>query len=255
MAAGGSGKRSPEPVPEDPPRVLVVDADRAYREAAAECALRAGCEAGMVATVDEAVQRLAGGAFRLVVWGPCGNQERLAHELARLHAAARCPLILLDAGFRRAREAYDAGASQVQPKPFVPGALVGAIGAALRSASAPSLLDAAPRIDVRGAVFDFQARVIRKGDLRVRFSRADWALVACLLTSPNRWIELAVLEVEAGRDGAAGGDGTRTADVRGRLRRLRRRLDRASLPCRLESDGDRAYRLVFEALSPERGGF
>jgi len=77
--------------------------------------------------------------------------------LAELRLLTESPLVLIAEGFETARSDLESGADQRLPKPFIPGALVGAIHAALRK-STSAFLPPSSHVETHGMVLDGDQR-------------------------------------------------------------------------------------------------
>lgn len=222
---------------------LVIEADPAYSAVMETCAHLAGCRTEAVPSPEQALDRLRR-RFDLILWG-VGYRESDSERiriLTQLREATHTPvpIIMLDDHFEPAQVSYESGADHVLPKPFVPGALVGAIKSALRKA--PSLMmQLASRVEIRGMVLDAERRVLEFGDRRASFTGLEWELLAVFLTHPNRFLTAAdifQLSWSAGRH--------REDQLRGYVHRLRQKLDPLALPCALISQQGRGYCLRIE---------
>src|ERR1700686_398854 len=113
------------------PRILVVDANAGHRAVISHVVELAGGEFGRVGEFEGAKRQLdRPRKFDLVILGMSADSRVTPKQLGELRASARSPFILLDESSDDAGatlETYEAGASQVLPKPFVPDSLVGAI--------------------------------------------------------------------------------------------------------------------------------
>jgi DNA-binding response OmpR family regulator len=110
--------------------------------------------------------------------------------LGELRAAARAPFILLDESSDDAGqtlESFEAGASQVLPKPFVPDALIGAIKSELRGPDVDSVVSIATRIELGGLIFDATQRTIKGPQGNVSLTKREWQLLSFFLTNPNQF--------------------------------------------------------------------
>jgi DNA-binding response OmpR family regulator len=179
--------------------------------------------------------------FDLIVWGvEVDSAARRPDVIAELRLRTDAPLVLVDAGSGTAQLDLEAGADQWLAKPFVPGALVGSIRAALRKTSSAQLPLRA-RLEVRGMTLDGEARTLSLGSRQSDFTRQEWELLAILLAHPNRYLparDILRLGWQAGEHGAA--------QVRIYVRRLRVKLEPMQLPCRLLSKHGSGYCLSFE---------
>jgi ketosteroid isomerase-like protein/CheY-like chemotaxis protein len=113
-------------------RALLIEADDAYRAAMAECLRLGGCSLDQVASLDSAFRALESKNFDLVVWGGVNLD---AKALAELRSRVDVPLLLVDGGNATPELAVAVRAAHWLPKPFVPGALVDAVRAALQSSA------------------------------------------------------------------------------------------------------------------------
>jgi Response regulators consisting of a CheY-like receiver domain and a winged-helix DNA-binding domain len=131
------------------PRILVVEANAGYRSVISHVVELAGGQFESVAEFDAARRQLdRPRKFDLVILGMSANSRVTPKQLADLRASARSPFILLDESSDDAGatlETYEAGASQVLPKPFVPDALIGAIKSELRGPDVASVVSIAPK--------------------------------------------------------------------------------------------------------------
>src|SRR6202011_5112353 len=116
----------------------------------------AGGEFESVGEFDAAKRQLERSTkFDLVILGMSADSRVTPKQLGDLRAAARSPFILLDESSGEAGETletFEAGASQVLPKPFVPDALIGAIKSELRGPDVDSVVAIATKIEVGGLV-------------------------------------------------------------------------------------------------------
>ena len=104
-------------------------------------------------------------------------------QLSELRTAAGSPFILLDESSGDAAETlehYEAGASQVLPKPFVPDALIGAIKAELRGPDIGSVVSIATKIEMGGLVFDATHRTVKSAEVTVSVTKREWQLAVFL---------------------------------------------------------------------------
>ena len=112
------------------PRILVVEANPGYRSVISHVVELAGGEFESVAEFEAAHRQLERSTrFDLVILGMSAESRVSPKQLGELRTAAGSPFILLDESSGDAGETlerYEAGASQVLPKPFVPDALIGA---------------------------------------------------------------------------------------------------------------------------------
>jgi DNA-binding response OmpR family regulator len=195
----------------------------------------------MVADPTAGLAELERRSFDLVVWGVANAQSRrLVEVLGELRLRSQAPLIVLDDGIDVAQLALEAGADQWLPKPFVPGALVGAIRAALRKL-ASATVRVASKLEVRGMVLDGGRRALAFGGSEVSFTRQEWDLFMILASHPNRFLgaqEILRLGWRAGEHAAE--------QLRTYVHRLRAKIEPLSLPCRLVSEHGQGYCLMFD---------
>ena len=115
---------------------LLIEADEAYRAVIAACILHAGCQTESVTDMDAALTMLADHDFDLLVWGVSAGEAFGRLEVLReLQVRSSARLILLGHSSDSAPLDLEAGASLWLQKPFVPGALVGAVRSTLRKAA------------------------------------------------------------------------------------------------------------------------
>ena len=220
--------------------VLIVESDKAYQAVIGTCVQLAGCRAEPVPDVKAAFQKLESQSFDVLIWGVAPEENRRIDTLSRLRAATDAQVVLLAGPLEPAQPAYEAGADQVLPKPFIPGALVGAVKAALRRS--PSLmLHLASRVEVKGMTFDAGERTLRFGAMEVLFTIQEWDLLAVFLSNPNRFLSAR----EIIRLGWRAGD-HQVEQIRTYVRRLRHKLEPLGIPCRLVSQHSRGYCLIVE---------
>jgi len=200
----------------------------------------AGCDVQHVGNVDLAVPVLVRNRFDLVVWGvPIPDPERRHWSISELRLRTDAPLVLVAAGFDTAQEDLEAGADQRLPKPFVPGALVGAVRSALRK-SVPPVVPVASAMEIRGMALDGNTRTVTYKGAAASFTRQEWDLVSILVDHPNRYLtahQILHLGWHAGEYGPQ--------EVRIYMRRVRRKLEPLELPCSLLSKHGHGYSLTF----------
>ena len=221
-----------------PARALVIEANPEYRAVIGCCADLAGIQVEAVATVSVALRRLDESEYDLVVWGVPPGDPRREPVVAQLHEETTAPLVLLDEAHEESRAAYEAGADQILPKPFVPGQLVGAIRAALRGPGPTSVVPLATRIEIAGTVIDSETRTITRGDRSATFSRRDWELLTFLLGNPGQWFAAEELVRLAWRTSRGSAE-----QLRSYVMRLRRKLETLDPPFAITSQQGRGYRL------------
>jgi DNA-binding NarL/FixJ family response regulator len=164
MAAQSSGR---------PLNALVVESDPDY--AVSVRAIAGAASLGVTVTPEpkEGLRLLASERFDLVVLA-VREQDDVAALVGEIHDTSPSGVVILDEALGIAREAYDSGADQVLPKPFVPGHLAGAIRAALRTRGPESIVAVASTIRVGDVEFNSDRREVRWDDhFRNRFFTAQ----------------------------------------------------------------------------------
>lgn len=220
--------------------VLIVDADEAYRAVIETCVRLAGCRAEAVNDPALALARLDGESFDLLIWGSGPEEDRPSETVALFRTRTNAQVILLADHFEAAQPAYDAGAGQVLPKPFIPSALVGALKAALRRS--PSLMmHLASRVEIKGMTFDGAERSLQFNGAHVSFTTQEWDLLAIFLSNPNRFLTAHDIIRLGWRAGAHEVEQLRTY-----VRRLRQKLEPLRIPFRLVSQHNRGYCLIVD---------
>jgi DNA-binding response OmpR family regulator len=230
------------------PRVLVVDANAGYRSVISHVVELAGGEFESVAEFEAARRQLERSTkFDLVILGMSAESRVSPKQLGELRAEARCPFILLDESSDDAGatlETYEAGASQVLPKPFVPDALIGAIRSELRGPDPSSVVSIATKIEMGGLVFDTKQRTIRSAEATVLLTKREWQLLAFFLTNPN--------QLFAAEDVAlpAWGPDASIEQFRTYVTRLRKKLSPFDGVCEVVNEKGRGYKLVLQQPKP-----
>jgi len=226
------------------PKVLVIESDPDYRAVIFRCIELAGGTPDMVPQLNQAVRRLESASYDLIVWGVAAGEPDKAGTIQKLHQSGKVPLILLDESYEEARQTFEAGADQVLPKPFVPGALVGGVKAGLRGSGPTSVVPLATRIDVKGIIFDSGARTVSFSKQTAGLTRREWDLLAFMLGNPGQYHTADDLLVNAW------GTTRHSAEqIRSYVARLRRKLTPLALPMELMSQQGRGYCLVFDGAS------
>src|ERR1700694_925540 len=173
------------------PRILVVEANAGYRSVISHVVELAGGEFESVAEFDSAKRQLEKSTrFDLVILGMSAESRVTPRFLGELRVAARAPFILLDESSGDAGntlESFEAGASQVLPKPFVPDALIGAIKSELRGPDVDSVVAIATKIEVGGLVFDAKQRTVKNAEATVSVTKREWQLLSFFLSKPNQF--------------------------------------------------------------------
>lgn len=148
----------------------------------------AGCQVDWVPTPAAAFRALARRAVDLVVWGvPTGPADGRANIIAELRRHTEVSLLAVDGGLEMAQLDLEAGADAWLPKPFVPGALVGSVRAALRRTT-PPLFDITAQIEIYGMVFDGATRRLTFAGRTARFTPLEWTMLHILVSNPNRFL-------------------------------------------------------------------
>jgi DNA-binding response OmpR family regulator len=213
--------------PADRFRALVIEKDPDYRSVIAHVVDIAGGQSETVVDLKHGLRQLASQSFDLVVFGVTSGQPPELEPLAELRARAQAPVLLLIESYDEARTQYEAGADQILPKPFVPGALVGAIKAQLRGPSPTSILPMASRIEIGGVVFDSETRTVLTNGHKAVLTGREWQLLAFFLANANRYYEASeILSQTWGQE--LSGEQFRTY-----ITRIRKKLGPLSLPMRI----------------------
>ena len=204
----------------------------------------AGGEFESVAEFDAAKRQLERSTrFDLVILGMSASSRVTPKQLGELRAEARCPFILLDESSDDAGatlENYEAGASQVLPKPFVPDALIGAIRSELRGPDPASVVSIATKIELGGLVFDAKLRTVKGRDGAVSLTKREWQLLSFFLTNPNQFF--AAEEVAL----PAWGPEASIEQFRTYVTRLRQKLSPFKGVCEVVNEKGKGYRLVLQ---------
>src|SRR5215831_11072548 len=137
---------------------LLIESDEPYRAAISASLRLAGCRVDHAASAEMALPALERRSYDLVVWGVSnGDSCRRCEMISEVRLRTEVPLVLIDGGSDAAQLDLESGADQWLPKPFVPGALIGAVRAALRKAASP-VVGVATRMEMRGMVLDGKTR-------------------------------------------------------------------------------------------------
>ena len=226
------------------PRVLVVEANAGYRSVISHVVEMAGGEFESVAEFDSAKRQLEKSTrFDLVILGMSSDSRVDPKVLGELRATARAPFILLDESSDEAGttlESFEAGASQVLPKPFVPDALIGAIRSELRGPDVDSVVSIATRIELGGLMFDAKQRTITGPEATVYLTKREWQLLSFFLTNPNQFF--------AAEDVAlpAWGPEASIEQFRTYVTRLRQKLLPYKGVCEVVNEKGKGYRLLLQ---------
>jgi DNA-binding response OmpR family regulator len=233
------------------PRILVVDANAGYRSVISHVVELAGGEFESVADFDAARRLLERSTrFDLVLLGMSAESRVNPKQLSELRTAAGSPFILLDESSGDAAdtlEHYEAGASQVLPKPFVPDALIGAIKAELRVPDIGSVVSIATKIEMGGLVFDATHRTVKSAEVTVAVTKREWQLLSFFLANPN--------QLFAAEDVAlpAWGPDSSIEQFRTYVTRLRQKLAPFKNVCELVNEKGKGYRLTLHQPKPPSG--
>jgi DNA-binding response OmpR family regulator len=200
-------------------RALVVERDPDYSLAIQAVVMGNGCRVDVVEDIDDGLRELQRNRYNIVVLGASADDD-VVSAAQRIHEIGPIGLVILDDRLADARNAYEAGADQLLPKPFVPGQLAGALRAALRSRGPDSIVAVARSIRVDNVVFDAERRELRFDDgEKVRFSGREWELLSVLISKSNQYFTAEEL-----RDEAWGEPSLSLDQVRGYVRRIRAKL-------------------------------
>jgi DNA-binding response OmpR family regulator len=232
------------------PRILVVDANAGYRSVISHVVELAGGEFESVAEFEAARRQLERSTkFDLVILGMSAESRVTPKQLGELRAEARSPFILLDESSADAGatlETYEAGASQVLPKPFVPDALIGAIRSELRGPDPASVVSIATKIEMAGLVFDVKQRTVRSDGATASLTKREWQLLSFFLANPN--------QLFAAEDVAlpAWGPDASIEQFRTYVTRLRKKLSPFDGVCEVVNEKGKGYRLVLQQPKPSK---
>jgi len=226
------------------PRILVVDANAGYRSVISDVVALAGGEFESVAEFDAAKRQLETSTkFDLVILGMSAVSRVTPKQLGELRAEAQCPFILLDESFEDAGttlETYEAGASLVLPKPFVPDALIGAIRSELRAPDPASVVSIATKIEMAGLVFDATQRTVRGNGADVSLTKREWQLLSFFLTNPNQLFAAEDIALPAWGPDAS------IEQFRTYVARLRKKLTPFGGVCEVVNEKGKGYRLLLQ---------
>jgi DNA-binding response OmpR family regulator len=229
------------------PRILVVDANAGYRSVISHVVELAGAEFESVAEFDAARRQLERPRkFDLVILGMSADSRVTAKQLGELRATAKSPFILLDESSDAAGETletFEAGASQVLPKPFVPDALIGAIKSVLRGPDLASVVSIATKIELGGLVFDAKQRTVRSVEATASLTKREWQLLSFLLANPNQFFTAEEVTLPAWGPEAS------IEQFRTYVTRLRQKLSPFRGVCEVVNEKGKGYRLVL--LQPQ----
>jgi DNA-binding response OmpR family regulator len=237
-----SKTKSRSRLPAKLPRVLVVEANAGYRSVISHVVELAGGEFESVADLDAVRRQLERPTkFDLVILGMSADSRVTPKQLGELRGAAQSPFILLDESSDDAGvtlETYEAGASQVLPKPFVPDALIGAIKSELRGPDLASVVSIATKIEFGGLVFDATQRTVKSAEATASLTKREWQLLSFFLANPNQFF--AAEEVAL----TAWGPEASIEQFRTYVTRLRHKLSPFEGVCKVVNEKGKGYRLV-----------
>jgi DNA-binding response OmpR family regulator len=232
------------------PRILVVEANAGYRSVISHVVELAGGEFESVSEFDSAKRELERpGKFDIVILGMSAGSRVRPKQLSELRDAAKAPFILLDessADAGETLETYEAGASVVLPKPFVPDALIGAIKAELRGPDLVSVVAIATKIELGGLVFDARERTVRSADTKVSLTKREWQLLSFFLTNPNQFFSAEEVVLPAWGSDAS------VEQFRTYVTRLRQKLLPYKGVCEVVNEKGKGYRLVLRQPAPPK---
>jgi len=103
------------------------------------------------------------------------------------------------------------------------------------------MMHMATRVEIRGMTFDGERQTLQFDGQQVSFTDQEWALLAVLLSHPNRFLsarEIIRMGWRAGEHEAE--------QLRVYVRRLRLKLDPLDIACRLVSQHNRGYCLIVD---------
>jgi DNA-binding response OmpR family regulator len=230
------------------PRILVVEANAGYRSVISHVVELAGGEFESVAEFDAARRQLdRARKFDLVIVGMSAESRVKPKQLGDLRAMARCPFIVLDESSSDAGvtlEMYEAGASQVLPKPFMPDALIGAIKSELRGPDIASVISIATKIEFGGLVFDARQRTVKSDDTDVSLTKREWQLLSFFLANPSQFFAAEDVAL------AAWGPEASLEQFRTYITRLRKKLSSFEGVCEVVNEKGKGYRLVLQHSTP-----
>ncbi|MHB8588795.1 MAG: response regulator transcription factor [Candidatus Dormibacteraceae bacterium] len=224
------------------PRILVVEANAGYRSVISHVVELAGGEFESVAEFEAGRRQLERSTrFDLVILGMSAESRVTPKQLGELRTAAKSPFILLDESSDAAGEmlqTYEAGASQVLPKPFVPDALIGAIKSELRGPDVGSVVSIATKIELGGLVFDARQRTVKNADASVSLTKREWQLLSFFLANPNQLFAAEDVAIPAWGPDAS------IEQFRTYVTRLRHKLGPFNGACELINEKGKGYRLA-----------
>lgn len=226
------------------PRILVVDANPAYRSVISHLVTMAGGQSESVAELVHARRHVDGGKrFDMIIVGTSDDSPITPEEVGKLVSVALAPVIVLMESYdetKQTLEIYKAGADAVLPKPFVPDVLIGAIKAELRRPGPVSLVPLATRIELGRLVFDATKRKVTGTESAVSLTKREWQLLSFFLVSPNQFFSAADVASQAWGPEAS------VEQFRSYVTRLRHKLLPFRPYCALVTEKGKGYCLVVE---------
>jgi two-component system response regulator MprA len=167
-------------------RILVVDDDRAVREALRRALTLAGYEAQVVADGEQALEHIAQSvpdAVVLDVGLPGIDGLEVCRQVRRL--GNRVPILMLTARDAVADriDGLDVGADDYMVKPFDLGELKARLRALLRRANPESDSDA---LSFAELTLDAERHGVRVGESFVELTRTEYQLLELLMLNPRR---------------------------------------------------------------------
>jgi DNA-binding response OmpR family regulator len=230
------------------PRILVVEANAGYRSVISHVVELAGGEFESVAEFDAARRQLdRARRFDLVILGMSADSRVSPKQLSELLSLARAPFILLDESSSESGatlEAFEAGASQMLPKPFVPDALIGAIKSQLRGPDLGSVVSIATKIEFGGLLFDAKQRTIKADGAAVSMTKREWQVLSFFLTNPSQYFAAEDVAL------AAWGPDASMEQFRTYVTRLRKKLSPFKGVCEVVNEKGKGYRLIVQQSKP-----
>lgn len=221
-------------------QALVIEGDPDYRSVMAHIVDLAGGQSETVADLERGRRLLDARRFDVVIAGLAPGEDVRPEDLGDVRAAAEAPVIVLAESYEEARARYEAGVDQILPKPFVPGALVGAIKAVLRGPSVTSIVPMAEVIQVAGVTFDSQRRQVSFDDQVVSLSKREWELLSYFLANPNRYYSASTILVQVW------GSDVSPEQFRTLVARIRSKLVSLNLPIELVNQPGVGYCMTFD---------